>query len=176
MVGFEPRVERYHLDVGQPVFMPGQQPAVFIEYADRSRDRSVVMPVGSDTLRTVFTLTLRPNEHLARRVFSRVEDIMRKHEGPPGMEHVVSRLKEEGEVDNPFAVAWAMKKGRERNEMEGGSNPDAKSMSDKEASALSGASLRQVGIPQTALTATSETKPNRGKTPRLQDPAGVVRK
>ncbi len=173
MLGFQPKVEKFHLEVGQPVFLPGQCPAIFIEYADCNKDRSLVVPLGGEA-QVVFTLTLRPNRHLADKVLL-VIDQLRRHESPAGMEHVVRALKKKTDVDNPFAVAWAMKKrDSEKNAMEGSGG--AKTMPDSEASALSGASLRQVGITQTALTPPLESKPNRGENPRLQKPGGIVRK
>ncbi len=173
MVGFQPKVEKFYLEIGQPVYLPGQRPAIFIEYADRNKDRSLVVPLGGEA-QTVFTLTLRPNRHLAERVLLVVGQLGR-HGSSAGMEHAVRALKRDTQVDSPFAVAWAMKKnGSEKNAME--RSEGTKTMPDSEASALSGASLRQVGITQTSLTPPLESKPNRGENPGLQKPGGVVRK
>lgn len=174
MIGFVPRVEKFHLEVGQPVFLPGQNPAIFVEYLDSSKDRSLVVPVGEDRAASVFTLTLRPNKYLADRILSSVDRILSHHEAPSGMESVVRALKKETDVDNPFAVAWAMKKRRQKNQFKGeGSAGEAgsgaKSASDKSASALTTASLRQVGITQSAV------KPEARKTDP-EKPGGVVRK
>lgn len=174
MVGFVPRVEKFHLEVGQPVFLPGQNSAIFVEYLDSSKDRSLVIPIGEDKVTSVFTLTLRPNKHLADRILLSMDGIFSHHEAPPGMEHVVRALKKETDVDNPFAVAWAMKKRGQKNQFKGeGSSgeegPGAKSASDESASALTTASPRQVGIAQSAIQPQTEKA-------RLEQPGGVVRK
>ena len=46
---------------------------------------------------------------------------------PPGMEHVVQKLKRSGKVQNPFALAWWMKKhgGKRGMAVEGGDTGDA---------------------------------------------------